>query len=331
MAATQRANTTGSPGPENFLVSELLSKPPRQPDWIFPDLWQAMTPGLLTGDGGLGKTHLALQMGGAIVTAGNIDGTPISCANPRDVVYISQEDEAEHLYEILYSQWPDLKNNPALTDRIRIISTAVQGNPLFISQPNDQLFLIKNIPQNAVFFLDSFSNFILANENDNTKMLSEFVALRLIMKLCKATPMLIHHRPKQNSTTGAQGSFRGAVAIQQSCRFHVMFARQLNGVELSFEKVSRGSAQENVMLHFDPARHLFVPWKAPDGFVDAFQPGQTLCLTEVMERIKADPKNDSERKRVSDALNYRSRPGGPLTKIIAGTKNHEATWTLSNP
>jgi AAA domain len=332
MTSTQQANTTGLPGPENFLVSELLLKPPRQPDWIFPDLWQAMTPGLFTGDGGLGKTHFALQMAGAIATANNIDGTPISCSNPRDIVYISQEDEAEHLYEILFSQWPNLKNHPALTDRIRIISTAVQGHPLFISDPNHQQFFVKNIPQNAVFFLDSFSNFILSNENDNNQILkSEFVSLRLIMRLCKATPMLIHHRPKQNSITATKGSFRGAVAIQQSCRFHIMFERQLNDVELSFEKVSRGSAQPSVMLSFDPARKLFIPWKPSDPFVDVFQPGETLPLTEVMQRMKADQNNSAERKRIQNGLDYRSRPGGPLTKVSPGTKTQEATWTLANP
>jgi hypothetical protein len=332
MTSTQQATTTGLPDPENFLVSELLSKPPRELDWIFSDLWQAVTPGLFTGDGGLGKTHFALQMALAIARGDKIDGTPICCPKPRDIVYISQEDEAEHLYEILFSQWPDLKNHPEVTDRIRIISTAVQGRPLFISEPRDQSYLVKNIPQGAVFFLDSFSNFILSNENDNTQILkSEFMGLRLVMRLCKATPMLIHHRPKQNSTTGTKGSFRGAVAIQQSCRFHIMFEEDLIGVELSFQKISRGNSQNALSLSFDPTRRLFIPGKIPDEFVDPFKPGETLSLTEIMDRIKVDPKNDNERKRVSDALNYRSKAGGRLTKVSPGTKTQEATWTLSNP
>jgi RecA-family ATPase len=328
MASTQQATTIESP--ENFLVSELILKPPRQPDWIFPDLWQAMTPGLFTGDGGLGKTHFALQMALAIATGGKIDGTPIGCASPRSVVYISQEDEAEHLYAALLSQWPDLKDNHDVTDRIRIISTAVQGHPLFLSELNHQRDLIQNISQGAVFFLDSFSNFITSNENDNSQILkSEFAGLRTIMRICKATPMLIHHRPKQNATTGTKAASRGAVAIQQSCRFHIMFDKQLDGVELSFEKVSRGNSQTSVMLSFDPARRLFVPWKPHDDFVDVFQPGETLSLTEVMQRMKVDPNNDSERKRVSDALNYRSKPGERLTKVSPGTKTQAARWTLS--
>src|SRR5262249_7382073 len=154
--STQQANTTGLQGPENFLVSELLLKPPREPDWIFNDLWQAMTPGLFTGDGGLGKTHFSLQMAMAIATGGKIAGTPIYCANARPVVYISQEDEVDHLYAALLSQWPDLKDHHDITDRIRIISTAVQGHPLFLSELNHQRDLVQNIQEGAVFFLDSF-------------------------------------------------------------------------------------------------------------------------------------------------------------------------------
>ena len=330
MESTQQSTTTGSAGPENFLVSELLLKPPREPDWIFSDLWQAMTPGLFTGDGGLGKTHFALQMAMAIASGGKIEGTPMYCVTPRAVVYISQEDEADHLNAELSFQWPDLKNHPDVTNRIRIISTAVQGHALSLSEPNHQGYLVKNIPPGAVFFLDSFSNFITSSENDNTKILqSEFVALRRIMRLCKATPMLIHHRPKQNSNTGTKGSFRGAVAIQQSCRFHIMFDKELDGVELSFEKVSRGNSQTSVMLSFDPARRLFVPYKVPDELVDVFQPGEILSPTEVMQRMKVDPKNINERKRVQNALDYRSKPGGRLTKVSQGTKTQEATWTLS--
>jgi hypothetical protein len=329
---TQQANTTGLQGPENFLVSELLSKPPRQSDWIFDDLWQAMTPGLSTGDGGTGKTHMALQIAGAIVTGEKIDGTPICCSKPREVVYISQEDEVDHLYEIFFAQRPDLKNHPEVSRRIRIISTAVQGHPLFISEPNHQRYLVNNIPQGAVFFLDSFSNFILSNENDNTQILkSEFVSLRLIMRLCKATPMLIHHRPKQNSNTGTQGSFRGAVAIQQSCRFHIMFEKELDHIELSFQKVSRGVIPASVPLKFDPARKMFIPWKPSDPFVDVFQPNDTLSLTEIMQLMKADPNNPADRKKIQNGLDYRSKPDGPLTKVSSGTKTQEATWTLSNP
>jgi len=330
MASTQQATTIGSAGPENFLVSELILKPPRQPDWIFPDLWQAMTPGLFTGDGGLGKTHFALQMALAIASGRNIEGTPIGCPSPRSVVYISQEDEAEHLYAALLSQWPDLKDHPDVTDRIRIISTAVQGHPFFLPELDHQRELVQTIPQGAVFFLDSFSNFITSNENDNSQILkSEIAGLRTIMRICKATAMLIHHRPKQNATTGAQGSFRGAVAIQQSCRFHIMFEKELDHVYLSFQKVSRGIIPAGVPLKFDPVRKLFVPWKPNDDFVDVFQPGEILSLAEVMQRMKVDPNNPSERKRIQNALDYRSKPGGRLTKVSTGTKTQEATWTLS--
>src|SRR5262245_9030956 len=81
--------------PENVLLFDCIGTTPKDPEWIFDGLWQARTPGLFTGDGGLGKSHFTFQVAVAIASGTEILGTPIRCPKPRDFVYITQEDEAD--------------------------------------------------------------------------------------------------------------------------------------------------------------------------------------------------------------------------------------------
>jgi AAA domain len=311
--------------PENFLLFDLISQPLKEPDWIFPDLWQARTPGLFTGDGGLGKTHFTLQQVYALASGTDIEGTPIRCPQPRDVVYITQEDEVHFIRAELSKQFPDLKDRPEVTKRIRLISTAIQGETLFLTNPHASAYLTSNISEGAVFFLDSFSTFLTSNENDNNQILKgEIAQLRNMMKEKKATAQLLHHRPKPNQV-GQKASSRGAIAIPQVCRFHIMLEKTGTGVQLSFEKVSRGVPPDSINLFFDQDRRLFIPRDA-DKYMAAIKPGETLTTAEIMHRVGLDPAKDDDRKPALNALGYRSRRGGPIIKASNGTKGLDATW-----
>ncbi|MBI4529605.1 MAG: AAA family ATPase [Deltaproteobacteria bacterium] len=94
--------------PENFLVSERVNMPLKEPEMIFPDLWPARTIALFTGDGGIGKTHWTLQLLVLLASGGRIDGTPFQASAPRPVVYISQEDEGHFLLGELFGQHPNV-------------------------------------------------------------------------------------------------------------------------------------------------------------------------------------------------------------------------------
>ena len=292
---------------------------------IFDDSWPARTVGLFTGDGGVGKTHLALQLLVAVASGGEIEGTPFQCPTARNVVYITQEDEGDFISGELLYQYPELKNQPDISKRIRIISTALQGNNLFLSDPRSQRYITTNLPEGCVFALDSWSTFITSNENDNSQILSnEIAGLRKIMKLTKSSPLLIHHRPRPNSITGYQASSRGATALPNSCRFHIMVESKGNEVKLSFEKVSRGVPPDSLPLVFDEERRLFVP-KELDRYVGAFEVGQELTTSQFMERIGKDPADGKEKKQALDILRNRAKGGG-LEKLRGGIKGLEAVW-----
>src|SRR4030095_10115135 len=118
-----------------------------------------------------------------------IPGTPFRCPKPRDFVYITQEDEGDYVAAELKKQCPELETQPDIAQRIRIISTAIQGPTLLIRDSDIQKYLLANIPDNSVFALDAFGTFIQGNEISNTEMQLEMSAIRKIAKARRASPL----------------------------------------------------------------------------------------------------------------------------------------------
>jgi hypothetical protein len=148
------------------------------------------------------------------------------------------------------------------------------------------------------------------------------------MKAHHATALLVHHRPKPNSTNGYQyqASSRGGTALPNSCRFHIMLAKANGGgVKLSFEKVSRGVNPDDVSMQLDEERKLWVPTEL-DRYVAIFQQDEQLTTTEVLVRLEKNPEDHGERHRVLDCLRRRSRPGGKLSKITNGLRGEDSVW-----
>jgi len=312
--------------PENFYLFDRIDEPITEPEMIFPELWTAKTMGLFTGDGGVGKTHFTLQLLKLIASGGELEGTPFRCPTPRPVVYITQEDEADFIRGELLTQYPELKSDPEVAKRIRIISTAVKGPNLTLTDSKSRKYLMDNLPKGCVFVLDSWSTFMTSNENDNTQLTqNEIRYLREIMKKCEATPLLIHHRPKINAQTGIQSACRGGTALPNNCRFHIMVESKSGAVKLSFEKVSRGQKPSGVTLIFDEERKLLVP-RGHDRYVKAFKRREQLTTTEFMKRIGKDPKDQKHRKQALDILRHREKTG-LLKKVSEGKKNEDAVWT----
>jgi RecA-family ATPase len=227
--------------PENFLLSECVRKRIKAPDMIIRDNWPAQTFGLFTGDGGVGKTHFTLQLLYAIASGQDIPGTPFKIHTKRPVVYITQEDEAKFIIGELFHLYPNLARERTVKKRIRVISTAIKGRHLSLTDADSASYIVKHVPQGGVFTLDSWSTFLTSNENDATQVLqNEIKMLRAIMNHRQATPFLIHHRPKRNSQTGHQAASRGTTALPQNCRFHIMLESAGTGVGFRSRRYHEG-------------------------------------------------------------------------------------------
>src|SRR5262249_1086908 len=137
--------------PENFLLSECVRKPIKPPEMIIQDYWPAQTMGLFTGDGGVGKTHFTLQLLYAIASGQDIPGTPFKTQTARPVVYITQEDEANFIIGELFHQFPTLGRQRNARKRIRVISTAIKGQHLLLTNKEYGRYIAENVPEGGVF------------------------------------------------------------------------------------------------------------------------------------------------------------------------------------
>src|SRR5690606_30654641 len=83
-----------------FSAASLAGKPVKPRDWLVQDLVPGKTVTLFGGDGGTGKSLLALQL--AVAVAGGRDwiGRQVK---PGKVIFLSAEDDEEELHRRLHS------------------------------------------------------------------------------------------------------------------------------------------------------------------------------------------------------------------------------------
>lgn len=99
---------------ECFSLAELEGEAPAPRAWLIPDLIPDRTVTLLSGDGGVGKSLVALQLSIAVATSGQWLGM---APTPGGVVYVSAEDERNEIHrraldiaKVEGIEWRDLTN-----------------------------------------------------------------------------------------------------------------------------------------------------------------------------------------------------------------------------
>ena len=101
-----------------FPASDLHGQPVPEREWLVPDLIPHRTVTLLSGDGGTGKSLLALQLAVAAATEGRWIGRDVT---PGGVVYLSAEDDRDELHrrlaDILAHEGGDFRDLDRLTLR----------------------------------------------------------------------------------------------------------------------------------------------------------------------------------------------------------------------
>jgi len=313
--------------PENFTLAEGIKKRAREPDWIFPELWEARTAGMIAGDSGLGKTHFVMQILQAISQQGQpIPNTPFVCTKPRPVVYISQEDEAQFLRDEFFIQNPALKKNEAACEQIRIVSTYRQGPTLKLDNSDHIRMMESYLTEGCVFALDSLITFAEGDISSPWYASHQMELIRGLMKSCEETALVINHRPKK-SATGGQSGHLGAQHIRDAVRFFLILHKDGDDRRVEFDKVNRGSKPADIALTMNNERRVFEPEK--DEWIECFKPGEQLTTEEVMERMDLDPDNQKHKKKASDALRKRSGYDQPLTQVAKAFRGQPALWKLA--
>lgn len=203
-----------------------------EPNWLVTDLINRDALTMLSGQGGIGKSMLLMQLSVALASGTPFMGYPVP--GPHRVFYLNAEDStmkfarrltayrdisqtpAEPLIHNLHYYGAERTfqrlttskgiNKKALEDLTHSITAAQQSDP--------------SLPSIVIF--DPFIQFIQGSENDNSEMNNGIVAFRQLQTATRSTILFGHHeakRPAGAPVSGGNGhSGRGASAIYDGAR-----------------------------------------------------------------------------------------------------------------
>ena len=189
-----------------------LEVPPR--DWLVPELLPHRSVTMLSGDGGVGKSLLALQLAVAVAAGKDWIGT-IPERGP--VVYVSAEDEREEIHRRLAAITEGLEVPFSALDDLRIVPLAGRDAVMGTPNPTNGITgttlwksLVAEVDQilPRLLILDNLADVFAGNENSRPGA-RQFIGLlrRLAIKTELAVLLLAHPSLTGiNSGSGSSGS-----------------------------------------------------------------------------------------------------------------------------
>lgn len=199
-------------------------------EWLVPDLIPARTVTLLYGDGGTGKSLLALQLAVAVALGQSWIGLPVKAGK---ALFPSAEDEADELHrrlaDIVRNEGARLSDLRNLTIRslagedAMLARLAGTTGPLVASDLYREVDALLEAERPALLVLDTLADMFPGNENDKAQVRA-FVGLlkRLAIKHDCAVVMLAH--PSLSGMASGNGT-SGNVAWSGSARSRLYLDR----------------------------------------------------------------------------------------------------------
>lgn len=202
--------------------------PPRA--WHVADLIPAQTVTLLGGDGGTGKSLLALQLAVATATGRAWIGRPVTSGG---AVYISAEDDKDELHRRIADI--GCAEGIALADLDRLTLLSLAGGDALLASLDPKTGALRPSPlytaldarlaeeQPALLILDTLADLYPGNENDRAQA-RHFIGLirRLALRHDCAVILLAH--PSLSGLTSGSG-MSGSTAWNNSVRSRLYFER----------------------------------------------------------------------------------------------------------
>lgn len=239
-----------------FCAASLTGKPVPPRGWLVQDLVPSQTVTLLGGDGGTGKSLLALQLAFAVATGGAWIGRSVARGS---ALFISAEDDKDEvhrrLFDVARASGIALDNLTGLTLRSlagedALLATLDRSGGVLRPSP---LFseIDKRIAEDcpALVVLDTLADLFPGNENDRAQARHFVGILRGIANRHGCAVLLLAHPSLSGMTTGAGTS--GSTAWNNSVRSRLYLDRMVDNPDsrlLSTKKANYGRIGEEISM-----------------------------------------------------------------------------------
>ena len=261
-----------------FKASELHGRPVPEREWLVEDLIPDRTVTMLSGDGGTGKSLLALQLTVAAATGGWWIGRRVK---PGRAIYLSAEDDEDELHrrlaDIVRAERGSLSDLEHLTIRSLAGEDALLAIETHVALAASSLLAELEAAAAAeqdvrVIVLDTLADLYPANENDRAKV-RQFIGLLRGLALRLRTAVVLLGHPSLSGLMSGSGS-SGSTAWNNSVRSRLYLERIADGEgpdrhepdpdrrRLTTKKANYGRVGEEIMLTW---RHGVFEPDAPEA------------------------------------------------------------------
>ena len=215
-----------------YSAADLKGKPIKPREWLVEDMIPMKTVTLFYGDGGTGKSLLALQLAVAAATGGAWIGNDVKDGS---VIFISAEDDDDELHrrlsDILRSERQDFDALRGLTLRSLAGEDALLAVDGQFSLMKSELF--NELEQRAadespkLIVIDTLADVYPANENDRAKVRQFVGILRGLALRRKCAVVMLAHPSLTGISSGTGNS--GNTAWNNSARSRLYLNRITDG------------------------------------------------------------------------------------------------------
>lgn len=243
-----------------FKASELHGRPVPEREWLVDGLIPDHTVTMLSGDGGTGKSLLALQLACAAATGGWWIGRRVKAGR---AIYLSAEDDEDELHrrlaDIMRAERGQLADLEHLTIRSLAGEDALLAVDTHVALAASSLLEELEAAAKAerdlrVIVLDTLADLYPANENDRAKVRQFIGILRGLAIRLRIAVLLLGHPSLSGLMSGSGSS--GSTAWNNSVRSRLYLERIENeGHEpdpdrrrLTTKKANYGRVGEEIML-----------------------------------------------------------------------------------
>lgn len=221
-ATAERASTF-------FAASDLAQMRPPPRDWHVPELVPGGTVTLLGGDGGTGKSLVALQLAVATATGGEWLGMK---ARAGHALYISAEDDTDELHRRLHSVAEAQGVSLTHFERLTVRSLAGEDALLALADRHGVLYptaLLQEIEariameQPALIVLDTLADLFPGNENDRAQA-RQFIGMLRGLAIRNGCAVVLLAHPSLSGMASGVGT-SGSTAWNNSVRSRLYLER----------------------------------------------------------------------------------------------------------